>query len=91
MINQNLASKNYNISQADMYQLYAYGKKYQLKNGHIQLALIYPQYENFNSKLQFKYEEYLEIDIIPFDFNRENESLKLLLMQGAGQNPSEIL
>jgi 5-methylcytosine-specific restriction enzyme subunit McrC len=33
IINQNLPSANYNISQSDMYQLFAYGKKYQFNNG----------------------------------------------------------
>ena len=75
MINQNLASKNYLISQADMYQLYAYGKKYQIQNGSIRLVLIYPKHQCFNQVLLFRYEDFLEIDIVPFDFENEESSL----------------
>ena len=70
-INQHLSTKNYNISQADMYQLYAYGKKYQAKNGSIRLALIYPHSEHFYSPLHFSYEEDLPIQAMPYDFENE--------------------
>ena len=71
MVNQNLSKSNYNISQADMYQLFAYGKKYQAKNGSVQLVLIYPKYDDFYSPLKFKYEDGLHIDAIPYDFEDE--------------------
>lgn len=73
IINQNLSVKNYNISQSDMYQLYAYGKKYQSKNGHVHLVLIYPKHTDFSTLLNFKYEEELNIDVIPFDFENEED------------------
>lgn len=78
MINQHLSTKNYNISQADMYQLYAYGKKYQSDNGNVQLALIYPHSESFYTPMNFKYEEDLPIGIIPYDF--ENEAACMLFL-----------
>ena len=71
MINQHMSQSNYNISQADMYQLYAYGKKYQAKNGSVRLALIYPHSESFYTPLSFKYEEDLPIGAIPYDFDNE--------------------
>lgn len=77
IINQNLPSANYNISQTDMYQLFAYGKKYQINNGNTHLILIYPNHDDFNRQLHFKYEEELKIDIIPFDFQNESNSLKI--------------
>jgi 5-methylcytosine-specific restriction enzyme subunit McrC len=75
IINQNLPSANYNISQADMYQLFAYGKKYQINNANTHLILIYPNHADFNNQLHFKYEEELRIDIVPFDFQDESASL----------------
>lgn len=71
MVSQHLSTKNYNISQADMYQLYAYGKKYQTGNGSVQLALIYPHSESFYTPLSFKYEEHLPVDAIPYNFNND--------------------
>ncbi len=79
MINQHFSQNNYNISQADMYQLYAYGKKYQTKNGSVRLALIYPYSESFNNPLNFKYEEDLPIGAIPYDF--ENEAACMLFLK----------
>ncbi len=80
MINQNISKKNYNISQSDMYQLFAYGKKYQAKNGKVQLVLIYPKHTDFDCTLHFKYEDELKIDAIPYDFYNE-ESFSIPLMK----------
>ncbi|HAQ19019.1 MAG TPA: hypothetical protein DCR40_07285 [Prolixibacteraceae bacterium] len=77
MINEDLPSANYNISQTDMYQLFAYGKKYQQNNGNTHLILIYPAHPGFNRQLHFQYEEDLKIDIFPFDFQDETNSLKV--------------
>lgn len=79
IINQNLTSKNYNISQADMYLLYAYDKKYQLANGNVPLVLLYPKHKCFDTVLAFEYENFLRINVVPFDFNFENRSFSLLI------------
>ena len=51
---QNDNSKNYGIKQSDMYQMYAYGKKYSKEDGKDikveQMYLIYPMNENFKDK-----------------------------------------
>ncbi len=86
MINQNLSKRNYNISQSDMYQLYAYGKKYQTSNENVQLVLIYPKHVEFNFPLHFKYEEDLKIDAIPYDFQNENNFSIQSLVIGNNQN-----
>ena len=78
IVSQHLSTKNYNISQADMYQLYAYGKKYQSENDSVQLALIYPFCEDFFNPLKFRYEEDLLIDAIPYDFGDEKTCSDLL-------------
>lgn len=73
LINQNLPEKNYLISQSDMYQLFAYGKKYSRNKKVVQLFLIYPMNEFFKSGLSsFVYEKNpentsLELFAVPFD------------------------
>lgn len=62
--------KNYNISQADMYQLYAYGRKYSTTEEDPCLVLIYPTNPKFSNKLdKFIYEGDLTLEVIPFDLS----------------------
>lgn len=74
------SDKNYLISQTDMYQLYAYGKKYSNNSNVVKLALIYPLNKNFLSELPpFFYEKphnnsSLELLAIPFDLSGEYEN-----------------
>jgi len=68
IVDQHSSGKNYLISQADMYQLYAYGKKYQPYCKEIRLLLIYPKHAGFHDPLKFEYESALTIDVVPFDF-----------------------
>jgi 5-methylcytosine-specific restriction enzyme subunit McrC len=67
---------NYNIQVKDMYQLYAYGKKYELMEKKYnpddyrtpKLLMICPKNENFKVKLApFQYEGDLNLQVIPFD------------------------
>ncbi|MBC8151693.1 MAG: McrC family protein [Bacteroidetes bacterium] len=54
----------YGIEQADLYQLYAYGKKYNAT----ELVLIYPANETFTQPLRlFGYDPTLTLRVIPFD------------------------
>lgn len=86
LIDETKGNKNYNISQADMYQLYAYGKKYDLKNGfptEPKLVLLYPSNPNFQKPIDnFIYEGELILNVIPFDLknvlsrNDEQKELK---------------
>jgi 5-methylcytosine-specific restriction enzyme subunit McrC len=61
----------YGISQADMYQLYAYGHKYLKKSKPPKkLMLVYPKTDKFEKPLPvFKYEDGLELDVVPFDLD----------------------
>lgn len=81
---------NYGISQSDMYQLYAYGKKYEMEHnkGRVNkvkpphLVLLYPENENFKDKLDnFIYEGDLVLDVIPFSFEKgkEEEQIRNIL------------
>ena len=64
---------NYNISQADMYQLYAYGKKYRTpETGHPKLVLIYPRNPHFIEPLKFLYEDTMELFAIPWDLEEDS-------------------
>ena len=89
LLDESNESKNYNISQADMYQLYAYGKKYDLKNGlptEPKLVLLYPSNPNFQKPLQdFIYEGELVLSVLPFNLkyslskkSEQNELNKIL-------------
>ncbi|GAA4405722.1 McrC family protein [Nibrella viscosa] len=54
----------YGIDQADLYQLYAYGKKYKAP----ELVLIYPANETFRLPLTvFGYDPTLRLRVVPFD------------------------
>lgn len=74
LIDELAERRNYNISQADMYQLYAYGKKYSLGQ-EPRLVLLYPSNENFNSKLDsFIYEGDLQLEVVPFNLNSDEKN-----------------
>lgn len=71
LIDGSKPKQNYGIEQADLYQMYAYGKKYQAKK----LFLIYPANENFEKPLEvFDYDEDLVLHVIPFDLMKEGET-----------------
>ena len=68
MVNSSDYYWNYWISQPDMYQLYAYAKKYHCN----ELYLIYPQNENFLEGLpEFKYENDILLKAIPYDLKND--------------------
>ena len=58
------------ISQADLYQLYAYGKKYECDK----LYLIYPKIDGATQEpMNFKYDDKMQLEILYFDL--ENDKL----------------
>lgn len=75
--NKSSSRDNYNIDIADMYQLYAYGKKYS-EGSHLEprLFLIYPLTDSFTKSLHpFVYEEkngafHLRLYAMPFDLSK---------------------
>lgn len=90
LLDESLENKNYNISQADMYQLYAYGRKYSIKSDSKKsprLILLYPSNPNFLKSLDsFIYEGDLILQVIPFNLenslskiDEENEINKVLI------------
>ena len=68
------AKKHHDISQSDLYQLYAYGKKYgRAKNTTPSLYLLYPSDENFTSPIEFEYEENLKLVAFPVNLALEEK------------------
>ena len=63
------------ISQTDMYQLFAYGKKYGCK----QVALVYPKTEQFQEMLRYKFDEKLSLSCFPFDVTEPQGSVEEIL------------
>ncbi|MGM0531459.1 MAG: McrC family protein [Bacteroidota bacterium] len=74
-INQDQPEKNYCISQGDLYQLFAYGSKYE---GNPKLFLVYPASETFNISLEPFYYTMNELNLraVPFWLSRKQDDLK---------------
>ncbi|RMQ33231.1 hypothetical protein ALP86_04953 [Pseudomonas amygdali pv. mori] len=67
-LDSELGSKNYGLSQADFYQLFAYGQKY--LGGQGDLVLIYPRRASFVEALPvFEFSEGLRLWVVPFDLD----------------------
>lgn len=60
------AAHNYGLSQADFYQLFAYGQRY--LGGRGRMALVYPQTPRFQQPLpRFHFDAQLSLDVLPLD------------------------
>lgn len=63
------------ISQADLYQLYAYGKKYECGR----LYLIYPKIDGVEQEpMKFRYEDKMWLEILYFDLEKDENNANLL-------------
>jgi len=63
------------ILQADLYQLYAYGKKYECG----ELYLIYPKIDGIEQEsMKFEYEKDMQLEILYFDLENDSENDKLI-------------
>ncbi len=74
LLNINSSDGKNGVAQSDLYQLYAYGKKYQQKhNKEVKLFLIYPMTEKFNIYKTWNYENdnSLPITIVPYDLTNK--------------------
>ncbi|QPH86404.1 McrC family protein [Campylobacter concisus] len=64
------------ISQADLYQLYAYGKKYECGR----LYLVYPRISGVDQKaMKFKYENNMWLNVLYFDLEKDEIVRNLLV------------
>ena len=59
------------ISQVDMYQLYAYGKRY----GCETVALVYPRTVDFDEPVRFGFDDDLALVCMPFDVSQPEQSV----------------
>ncbi len=74
------------IVQADMYQLYAYGKRYGCKT----VALVYPRTDHFEEPLRFIFHDDLTLLCLPFDVSRPEDSVRRCLQAlHAPEGPAE--
>lgn len=63
--------KKYGLSQADLYQLYAYGNKYLSKDSARHVVLVYPRTDAFREPLpSLHYEHDHTLHVVPFDLDR---------------------
>jgi 5-methylcytosine-specific restriction enzyme subunit McrC len=64
--------KNYDLSQSDFYQLFAYGHKYRNDTGIPTLMLIYPWWSGLRKALPvFDYGEGMKLWVLPFELDGE--------------------
>ena len=72
----NESEKKYKISQADLYQLYAYGKKHECDK----LYLIYPKIEGIKQEfMKFGYDDEMWLEILYFDLEKDENNANLLI------------
>ena len=84
LIDASAHKQNYNISQADMYQLFAYGQKYTEKENCPVMYLIYPKQKDFQSELSafvYQPDPPLVLRVIPYDLGEglELETIRILM------------
>ena len=63
--------ERYKISQPDLYQMFAYGRKYRTEGNTPTLHLIYPRTSNFTRRLHYDFDGDLRLVCIPFDLANE--------------------
>ena len=70
-----IISSSNDISQADLYQLYAYGKKHECSK----LYLIYPKIDDIRQKtMKFRYDNEMWLEILYFDLEKDENNANLL-------------
>ncbi|MDD1795535.1 McrC family protein [Enterovibrio sp. ZSDZ42] len=74
LLNPEAPDKKFGMSQADFYQMYAYGQKYLAGNGD--LILIYPATSKFSVPISgyFALSETLRLWVVPFDIKANGQS-----------------
>ena len=71
-----IVSSRDDISQADLYQLYAYGKKHPCDG---KLHLIYPKIDDIRQKtMNFRYDDKMLLEILYFDLEKDENNANLL-------------
>ena len=86
-------SKNYGISQSDMYQMYAYAKKYSTTEHIPEIWLLYPANDEMQNKneLRFDSEDGVHVRLFFVDLVNIDVSLELLLNNIKNQSSSSVI
>lgn len=63
------------VHQADMYQMFVYGKKY----GCRKVALIYPMTTKFKEPTDFRFDDQLSLSCFPFDVTKPESSVRRII------------
>ena len=74
-IDENARDSKRDISQADMYQLYSYGKKYDCEK----VALVYPRTDKFEKDFHYRFDDNLSLYCFPFDVSNPKDSVKIIM------------
>ena len=74
------------ISQADMYQLYSYGKSYSEKHSCKRVALIYPRTDKFTEHLHYRFDDNLSLYCFPFDVENPEHSVGKIISNLQNKN-----
>lgn len=81
--------ENYLLSQADFYQMMAYGERYM--GGRGDMALIYPRSATFREPLDpFAFSPKLRVHVLPFDLGDEKENEKLIGWEALGMEADPV-
>ena len=83
-INENSNDPKRDISQADLYQLYSYGKKY----GCERVALIYPHTDKFKKSFYYHFDDILSLICFPFDVEHPKKSVGEIISSLQNKSPS---
>lgn len=70
-INEDDTAPKHGIDQADVYQLFAYGKKYGCRH----VALVYPKTNRFREPLWYRFDKELALYCFPFDVTKPERSV----------------
>lgn len=72
LVDASKPDKNYDLSQGDFYQLFAYSHKYRNTTGMPKLVLIYPYWSGLQNALPvFDYGDGINLWVLPFDLNTD--------------------
>lgn len=67
--------KHYGISRSDLYQVFAYGKKYMSDQEKRKVILIYPKTDELRKPLaSFVFHEGFDLEVFPFDIGEQEQS-----------------
>jgi 5-methylcytosine-specific restriction enzyme subunit McrC len=89
----NQDTSKFDIKESDVYQMHAYGRRYEDENSGFtpRLALIYPKSSNFKNKLnQFTYGNDLLLDVYPFDFFNDSKNEMSFIVNELTSNKAKV-